>query len=60
MSGLLQRLFVGFEIEFAWFQELLNNGHGILQRIAATAVFVPIGFLSLCHLRNMNRRSNAG
>ena len=60
ISGLLQRLFVTCGVEFPVYQEFLNNGHGVLQRIAALAVFAPIGILSVYFLKTRDQKTNAG
>lgn len=46
VSGLIQRLMVTSGNEMEWYQDFLNNGNGVLQRIAAAVVFVPVGVLS--------------
>lgn len=43
MSGLIQRLSVMAEVDMPGYQSFLNNYHGLLQRIAALIVFLPIG-----------------
>ena len=43
MSGLIQRVAVMSGLEFQTYQNFLNNSHGLLQRIAAATVYIPIG-----------------
>jgi hypothetical protein len=43
MSGLVQRFSIMAGTELPGLQEFLNQNQGLLQRIAAVAVFVPIG-----------------
>jgi hypothetical membrane protein len=43
MSGLIQRLTVMAGVEWYWYQTLLNQYHGLLQRIATCITLVPIG-----------------
>lgn len=43
MSGLLQRWSMIAGVDLPGLQALLNNYQGVLQRVAAAAVFVPIG-----------------
>lgn len=42
MSGLVQRFAIGAGIDMPGFQTFLNNYQGLLQRIAALIIFVPI------------------
>jgi len=46
MSGLVQRAEMAAGVEIPGFQYFLNNGQGLLQRIAAGTVFVPIGVVA--------------
>ena len=43
VSGFVQRVSVMSGVELPRYQVFLNNGHGVLQRIAAAVVLVPIG-----------------
>ena len=43
MSGLIQRLAMMAGGEIPGYQSFLNGYHGVLQRVAAVVVFVPIG-----------------
>lgn len=43
MGGLIQRWSIMADVEIPGLQSLLNNYQGFLQRLAAIAVFVPIG-----------------
>jgi hypothetical membrane protein len=47
MSGLLQRFGIMAGVDMPWYQTLLNNYHGLLQRIFALVVFVPIAVSAL-------------
>jgi len=47
MSGLVQRWSVMAHVEMPRFQTFLNNYQGLLQRIAAVVVIVPIGVSSI-------------
>lgn len=69
MGGLVQRWAVGAGVELPAFQAFLNGNQGLLQRLAAAAVFVPVGVCAafaagrLKHLRGprgtVGRRANA-
>jgi|SRR5215471_18190410 len=43
LSGLIQRISIKTRIEMPGFQAFLNGYQGLLQRVAAVIVFVPIG-----------------
>jgi hypothetical membrane protein len=47
MSGLVQRFAIMAGVDLPWYQTLLNNCQGLLQRIFALIVFVPIGVSAL-------------
>jgi hypothetical membrane protein len=46
MTGLIQRACMWAGIDFAGFQSFLNNYHGLIQRIGAAVIFVPIGVVA--------------
>ena len=58
MSGLVQRLSVMAQIDMPGFQTFLNGYHGLLQRVAAAAVFGPVAFAAWV-LRRFNREPGA-
>ena len=43
LSGLIQRLAMHANVQLPRYQEFLNTSQGLLQRVAAAAVFLPIG-----------------
>ncbi len=43
MTGLIQILLVMAGVEWPWYQTLLNQYHGLLQRIAALMALAPLG-----------------
>jgi hypothetical membrane protein len=47
MSGLVQRVGIMAGVDMPWYQTLLNNYQGLLQRIFALIVFVPIAVSAL-------------
>lgn len=51
MSGLIQRVAVMSGMEFEAYQHFLNSYHGLLQRIAAAAVYIPVGVVSFFLLK---------
>jgi hypothetical membrane protein len=53
MTGLVQRACMWAGIDFAGYQAFLNGYHGLIQRIGAAAIFVPIAVVA--HL--LRRRS---
>jgi hypothetical membrane protein len=46
MTGLVQRICVWSGISFDGYQYFLNNYHGLIQRLGAAAVFVPIALVA--------------
>lgn len=56
MSGLIQRGLVASGTEWPAFQSFLNNYHGLLQRITAATLFLPIGAVALFLLRTRRQR----
>jgi hypothetical protein len=46
MTGLTQRVCIGAGLECAGYQWFLNNYHGLIQRLGAAVVFVPVGVVS--------------
>jgi hypothetical protein len=58
MSGLVQRLSIAAQIDMPRFQAFLNGYHGVLQRIAAAAVFGPVAFAAWL-LRRFSREQGA-
>ena len=58
MSGLIQRLSVIAQIDMPGFQAFLNGYHGVLQRVAAAAVFGPVAFAAWL-LRRHSREQGA-
>ena len=57
VSGLIQRVAGAWDIELVWFQAFLNNGSGLLQRVAAAVVFLPVGVLCWYLLSREDRAS---
>ena len=47
MTGLVQRTCIWAGIDFAGYQFFLNNYHGLIQRLGAGVVHVPIGVVGL-------------
>lgn len=58
MSGLVQRVSVVTQIDMPGFQAFLNAYHGVLQRVAAAAVFGPVAFAAWL-LRRPSREHRA-
>lgn len=58
MSGLIQRLSVVARIDMPGFQAFLNGYHGVLQRVAAAALFGPVAFAAWL-LRRFSREQGA-
>jgi hypothetical protein len=58
MSGLVQRVSVMAHIATPGFQAFLNGYHGVLQRVAAAAVFGPVAFAAWL-LRRFSREQGA-
>jgi len=56
MTGLVQRICMRAGIDFTAFQALLNGYHGLVQRLGAAVVYVPIGVIA--HL--LRRRAATG
>jgi len=46
MTGLVQRACMRAGIDFSGFQAFLNGYHGLIQRIGAAVVFVPVGVVA--------------
>ena len=46
MTGLIQRACIGAGLECAGYQYFLNHYHGLVQRLAAAAVFVPVAVVA--------------
>jgi hypothetical protein len=46
MTDLTQRVCIGTGLECAGYQWFLNNYHGLIQRVGAAVVFVPVGVIS--------------
>lgn len=59
MSGLVQRLGIKWGVDMLWYQTLLNNYHGLLQRIFALIVFVPVGVSALFLLRRLRSEESS-
>jgi hypothetical membrane protein len=60
MSGLVQRFGIKWGVDMLWYQTLLNNYHGLLQRIFALIVFVPIGVSALFLSQRLRREESSG
>jgi uncharacterized membrane protein len=54
MTGLVQRACMQAGIDFTGYQAFLNGYHGLIQRVGAAVVFVPVGVLA-----HLLRRSTA-
>lgn len=54
-SGLIQRWAVHANVQLPRFQEFLNNSQGLLQRVAAIVVMLPIGITAYWLLRSKSR-----
>ena len=46
MTGLIQRACIGAGLECAGYQYFLNHYHGLVQRLGAAAVFVPVALVA--------------
>jgi hypothetical protein len=46
MTGLVQRICMQIGIDFSGFQAFLNGYHGLVQRMGAAVVFVPVGVIA--------------
>jgi uncharacterized membrane protein len=46
MTGLVQRVCMRAGIDFSGFQSFLNGYHGLIQRVGAAVVFVPVGVVA--------------
>jgi hypothetical protein len=46
MTGLVQRACMRASIDFSAFQAFLNGYHGLIQRVGAAVVFVPVGVVA--------------
>jgi hypothetical protein len=46
MTGLVQRACMRAGIDFAGYQAFLNGYHGLIQRVGAAVIFVPVGVLA--------------
>jgi hypothetical membrane protein len=55
MSGLIQRIAIKAGLSMPWYQTFLNNDQGLLQRIFALIVFVPVA-VSAWFLSQLLRR----
>jgi hypothetical protein len=55
MTGLVQRACIGAGLECGGFQYFLNHYHGLVQRLGAAAVFVPVAVVAH-YARTPNRR----
>jgi hypothetical protein len=51
VSGLLQRIAMRIAVTIAGLQDFLNHDQGLLQRIAAATVFLPVGVCAMALLR---------
>jgi hypothetical protein len=60
MSGMVQRLAISAGMNMQWYQSFLNHDQGLLQRIFALIVFVPVAVSawSLLHLLRRDVSSN--
>ena len=58
MSGMVQRLAISAGVDMPWYQSFLNNDQGLLQRIFALIVFVPVA-VSAWFLVRLLRRSES-
>ena len=58
MSGLVERWIMMAGVELPGLQSLLNNYQGMLQRIAAIVVFVPIGITAAALARRLTTPPN--
>ena len=56
MSGLIQRAAMAAGLELPGYQYFLNNCQGLLQRIVAATVFVPIGVVAHFLASRMHQR----
>jgi hypothetical membrane protein len=57
MSGLIQRAEMAAGLEIPGYQFVLDQCQGLLQRVAAATVFVPIGVVAGFLMRRMDRRA---
>jgi hypothetical membrane protein len=60
MSGLVQRSGVLTGAAMLWYQTFLNNDQGLLQRIFALIVFVPIAVSAISLLQLLRRGASSG
>jgi hypothetical membrane protein len=60
MSGLVQRFAVMAGVDLPWYQTLLNNCQGLLQRILVLIVFVPIAVSALFLSRRLRSQESSG
>src|SRR5580704_701549 len=60
MSGLVQRLGIMSGVGMLWYQTLLNNSQGLLQRIFALIVFVPIAVSAFSLSRLLRSEESSG
>jgi hypothetical membrane protein len=59
MSGLVQRIAVHAGVDMPWYQTFLNNDQGLLQRIFALIVFVPVAVTAWFLLRLLRRNESS-
>ena len=62
VSGLIQRVAGAWSVELPRYQEFLNNNVGVIQRVTAAVIIVPVGVLCwrLLHQRRTNKAGSAG
>jgi hypothetical membrane protein len=58
MSGMIQRLAISAGLKMQWYQTFLNNDQGLLQRIFAFIVFVPIAVSAWSLLQLLRREEH--
>ena len=46
MTEPTQRIFIWSGVDFGGYQWFLNNYHGLIQRLGAVVVFVPVGVVA--------------
>jgi hypothetical protein len=59
MSGMVQRIAISAGLNIQWYQTFLNNDQGLLQRIFAFIVFVPIAVSAWFLVRLLRRAATS-
>jgi len=60
MSGMVQRLAISAGMNMQWYQSFLNHDQGLLQRIFALIVFVPVAVSAWVLLHLLQRNESSG